>query len=322
MLLAADIGGTRTRLGLFTQAPERPLLVDAREYVTLDYANLGAMITEFLVAADGMGERIEAACFGVAGPILDEAATLTNVPWRVDAREIAELFRLRRMVLLNDLEAMAYAVPVLRSDELAVLQEGDGVATGNAALIAAGTGLGEAALHNVEGRFIPVASEGGHADFAARTPRELDLVRELTRQYGRADCEHVISGTGLINLYRFTHEMPCPVVDADVDPTALPALLTACAMEERCPSCMDAFDLFISAYGAEAGNLALRVVATAGVYVGGGIAPKILPALTRGAFLDAFRSKAPLVDLLAAVPVRVILNDQAGLIGAAVFLNE
>jgi glucokinase len=320
MLLVGDIGGTTTRLGFFARAPERPVLVDAREFITLDHPELGAMIDAFLQVAEGAGEAIEAACFGVAGPVLEDAATLTNVPWRVDAREISARFGFP-VSLLNDLVAMAYAVPVLRGRELAVLQEGDGVADGNAALIAAGTGLGEAALHNIDGRFVPVASEGGHADFAARTQREIELVRELTRQYGRADVEHVISGSGFINLYRFTHKLPCPVVDPDIDPADLPAQLTKAAMDGSCPSCMDAFDLFLSAYGAEAGNLALRMLATAGVYLGGGIAPKILPALRAGAFIDAFRSKPPMTDLLAAVPVRVILNEHAGLIGAAVYLN-
>ena len=323
MLLAADIGGTKTRLGLFTQAPERPVLVDAREFVTLDYPHLGAMITEFLVAAEGAGERIDAACFGVAGPVLDEAATLTNVPWRVDAREIAEPLPPPTRVLLNDLVAMAYAVPVLRGNELAVLQEGDGVPDGQRGAHRRGhrprrggpaqrrrplraRRLGRRACRL---RRADAARNGAgpRADAAVR-PRRL-RARDL--------------GQGLINLYRFTHTLPCAVIRRRHRPGgAAGAADGRAAMEERCASCMDAFDLFISAYGSEAGNLALRVVATAGVYVGGGIAPKILPALVRGTFLDAFRSKAPMVDLLAAVPVRVILNHQAGLIGAAVFDSE
>ena len=225
--------------------------------------------------------------------------------------------------LLNDLEAMAYAVPVLDPEEQAVLQDGIVVPGGNAALIAAGTGLGEALLHNVGGRFMPSASEGGHADFAARTPRELALVGELSRIHGRVDVERIISGPGLVNLFRFTHGSQdlgraCRSIGRDVDPSELPAAITASALSGRCEQCAEALEIFVEAYGAEAGNLALRSVATAGVYVGGGIAPKILPALESGAFMDAFRDKEPMVDLLRTLPVTVILNSAAGLLGAAV----
>jgi glucokinase len=229
--------------------------------------------------------------------------------------------------LLNDLEVMASAVPVLEPDELAVLQEGVAVPTGNAALIAAGTGLGEALMHNVGGRFRPAASEGGHADFAARTPRELALVEELARIHGRVENERVISGHGIVNLFRFTHgtqdlRRACRVVSGDLDLAELPPAITASAIERRCEQCVEALDMFIEAYGAETGNLALRAMATAGVYVGGGIAPKILTAIERGGFMDAFRDKEPMVDMLRTLPVRVILNPQAGLLGAAVRAQE
>jgi len=201
------------------------------------------------------------------------------------------------------------------------------VPTGNAALIAAGTGLGEALLHNVNGRFLPSPSEGGHADFAARTPRELALVQELSRIHGRVDNERVISGPGLVNVFRFTHGTQdlgaaCREIGRDVDPADLPAAISQAAMEGRCRKCAEAFQMFIEAYGAEAGNLALRAVATAGVYIGGGIAPKILPALEDGRFMAAFRDKDPMVDLLRTLPVMVILNRQAGLLGAAVKAAE
>jgi glucokinase len=247
-------------------------------------------------------------------------ARLTNVPWLADLSVVADRFDGRPAQLLNDLEAMAYAVPVLEPDELAVLQEGIAVPTGNAALIAAGTGLGEALLHNVNGRFLPSASEGGHADFAARTPRELALVAELSKVYGRVDNERVISGPGLVNVFRFTHTggVACPSVDARTDPAELPAAISASALDGHCARCAEALDMFVAAYGSEAGNLALRSVATAGVYIGGGIAPKILPALEGGGFLEAFCDKEPMVDLLRTLPVSIILNPAAGLVGAAV----
>jgi glucokinase len=249
-------------------------------------------------------------------------ARLTNVPWVVDASRIEERLDCDAE-LLNDLEAMAHSVPLLERDELAVLQDGVEVPTGNAALIAAGTGLGEALLHNVDGRFLPAASEGGHADFAARTPRELALVAELTRIHGRVDSERVISGPGLVNLFRFTHRTQdlrsaCPAVGRVEDVADLPAEIVASGFERRCARCAEALEMFVSAYGAEAGNLALRSAASAGVYLGGGIAPKILHVLRQGAFIDAFNDKEPLSDLLRTIPVKVILNTQAGLLGAAV----
>jgi glucokinase len=208
------------------------------------------------------------------------------------------------------------------------------VAGGNAAVIAAGTGLGEALLHNVDERFTPAASEGGHADFAARTPREMELVLELTRVFGRVGVEHVISGPGIVNIYQFTHQSfgagptitpnsiaparLCAGVGTSGAFSDLAARISRSALERRCPYCVEAMEIFLSAYGAEAGNVALRYVATAGVYVGGGIAPKILPMLKDGLFLDAFRAKEPMADLVATIPVAVILNPDAGLIGAAV----
>ena len=337
MLLAADVGGTKTLLGLFGRAPERPTAVEVGEFTTLAYDGLTPMIREFLRARGIESRHIHAATFGVAGAVTEQVARLTNVPWLVDAVNIAETAGLRRVRLLNDLEAMAYAVPVLEPDELASLQQGIAQPDGNAAVIAAGTGLGEALLHNIDGRFVPGASEGGHADWGARTPREIEMLAALTRVYGRVSVEHIVSGPGLVNIYQFTHDAfgshsflsPAAVVPSRTcggvgtvgDPADLPAAIARSAFEKRCAPCVEALDLFVAAYGAEAGNLALRTVATAGVYIGGGIAPKILPALETGAFLEAFRAKDPLSDFVATIPVAVILNAEAGLLGAAVQAN-
>jgi glucokinase len=322
MILAGDIGGTKTLLGLYRPGPDRPERIVLREFTTLAHVSLGSMVREFLKGHATAGE-IEAAAFGVAGVVREDIARLTNVPWVVDGTQIVHEFGVASVALLNDLQAMAYAVPVLHGDELAVLQEGEAQADGNAALIAAGTGLGEALLHNVNGHFIPSPSEGGHADFAPRTPREIELLQELTRTYGRVDYEQVASGLGLINLFRFTHQgRRCPAIGDDSDSSVIAPRLTASAMAGRCADCMEALDIFVSVYGAEAGNLALRSVATAGVYVGGGIAPKILPALESGLFIDAFRDKTPMSDLLASIPVYVILDPETGLLGAAVYANS
>ena len=338
MLLAGDIGGTKTLLGIFAPAPDRPRCVEVGEFVTLDYEGLEPMVREFLHAQNIEPRRIEAACFGVAGAVTEQVARLTNVPWLVDGAAIDEAFGFKRTRILNDLEALAYGVTVLEPSELKSLQVGVSLPDGNAAVIAAGTGLGEAMLHNVDGRFIPAASEGGHADFAARTPREMQMVEALTRFFGRVGVELVVSGPGLVNIYQFTHDAfgsgptitpnsiaparTCQAVGAWKDPSDLPARISRSAMERRCIHCVEAFEIFLGAYGAEAGNVALRSVATAGVYIGGGIAPKILSALESGTFMDAFRDKEPMAHLVAAMPVAIILNPDAGLVGASTHAQQ
>jgi len=338
MLLAGDIGGTKTLLGLFEPAAGRPVPVVVDEFVTLDYDGVEYIIDRFLEARGVTAAEVTATSIGVAGAITDQVAHLTNVPWQVSAASIARTLQLPRVDLLNDLEALAYAIPALHAEELAVLQEGVRIASGNAAVIAAGTGLGEALLLNAGNRFMPGESEGGHADFAARTPRELELVATLTPIYGRVSVEHVLSGPGLVNIYQFTHDafgserfqtpsstIParlCDAVGPVTDPGELPARITASAAAGECARCVEALDMFVAAYGAEAGNLALRTVATAGVYVGGGIAPRILPALRMGVFMDAFRAKAPMADLVARIPVAVVLNTRSGLLGAALHAGE
>ena len=322
MILAADVGGSKTFVGIFERARPRPRLLEVRALRTLDFAGLPALLH---AAVGDVRTRVQTVSLGVAGPVLDGEATMTNVPWRVSRGEIAQRCGVADVRLLNDLEAMAHAVTVLHGDELHTLQAGRPSATGNAALIAAGTGLGEAILHRVDGRMRPVPSEAGHADFAARTDAELALVVALRARFGRADIEHVVSGPGMANIARHTHGSPaCPVV-GDLEAPGAAARVSAAGVAGAtpgCPHCVATIDLFVAAYGAEAGNLALRAVASAGLYVGGGIAPKLLPALQSGAFLRAFTDKAPMAALLADVPVHVILNDQAGLVGAAVAALE
>ncbi len=262
---------------------------------------------------------IEAAAIGVAGPIVRQRARLTNVDWDVSAVGVATQLGISRVRLLNDLEAMAASVQVLQPAELETLQVGTHDPEGNAVVIAAGTGLGEAYLPRIGNGFRVLASEAGHADFAARTDREIELVRMLRRDYGRASVEHVLSGPGLLNLHRFTHPMgrACLASVAVSDETSAAQVSTA-ALTGRCPHCLEALTIFTEALGAEAGNLALRGTASAGVYIGGGIAPKILPLLRTDTFLSAFLDKAPMAPLVAGMPVHVILNTDAGLLGAAV----
>ena len=316
MLLAGDVGGTNTRLGLYERGHLRPELRTTRTYGTSAFPDLESMIARFCEDSGIVASTIRAAAFGVAGPVLDNTVDLTNAAWFIDGARVARTLGLDRVTLLNDLQAMAWGITVLEASEMVTLQAGTFDPRGNAALIAPGTGLGQALLHRVGDRLIPSPSEGGHADLAPRTPREVELLFAITAGFGRASVEHVLSGPGLVNLCRFTHPERCAAVDPDA-PDA-PARLTASAMAGGCPACVEALTLFVDLLGAESGNLALRSVSTAGLYVGGGIPPKILPWLQDGRFMTSFLAKAPADHLVARIPVRVVLHPDPGLLGAAV----
>jgi glucokinase len=320
MILAGDVGGTKTLIGLFEFDAARPARVDVQSFPTTQFSGLPAIIEAFYTSQPSR-PAVMSAAFGVAGPVIEQRAQMTNVAWAVDAKELTDAFGFKGVRLLNDLEAMATSLPVLLKSEVTALQAGVRQRHGNIALIAAGTGLGEAVLHRVADGYTPLPSEGGHTDFAARTDREMDLVRYLRGRYGRAEVEHVLSGRGLLNLSDFTHlDSSCAATPDGHAPTT-PAAVSANGLAATCPRCVEALDLFLSAYGAAAGNLALTAVATGGLFVGGGIAPRILPALQDGKFVAAFNDKGPMRSLLEAIPVSVILNAEAGLIGAAVYAN-
>jgi glucokinase len=320
MILAGDIGGTKTLIGLFTADRRRPTPIDVRSYATTEYPGLADIIEAFY-AEQLSRPAVTAAAFGVAGPVINQQAEMTNVVWRVDADALARQFAFPHVRLLNDLEAMAHGVLVLGPHELRMLQQGAARPEGNVALIAAGTGLGEALLHRVDGGYLPVASEGGHTDFAARTDREASFARYLRDRYGRAEVEHVLSGPGLLNLSDFTHgDDGCAAAPGGQRPND-PADVSTNGLERRCAPCIEALGMFVACYGACAGNLALTAVTTGGVFIGGGIAPRILPALEDGSFVAAFNDKGPMRPLLEGMPVHVILNAEAGLLGAAAYAN-
>jgi glucokinase len=317
MILAGDVGGTKTLLGAFDRGRPRPSQRHLCRYSTTAYSSFGDLLTAFAKDFGGT-PRFEAIVLGVAGPVVGRVARMTNYTWAIDADEIAA-WAGAPAALLNDLEAMAHGLEVLTPDEQIVLQPGTPNPDGHAALIAAGTGLGEAHLHRLGGRLIPAATEGGHADFAARSDREWALVQQLRERYGRAEIEQVLSGQGLVNIHRFTHDGAACVATEGVEWADQPAAITSAALAHRCDRCGEALSMFVSAYGAEAGNLALQALATAGVYVGGGIVRHILPAIQgSSAFMDAFLAKAPMDGLIRRIPVRLILNTETGLLGAAV----
>jgi glucokinase len=318
MILAGDVGGTKTLLGLYSRRDARPEPIAVQSFTTINYPDLSHVISAFATHERVRGVRVQAAAFGVAGPVLGHTATLTNVAFQIDAGEIRQAFEIPHVRLLNDLQAMAYSLTALADSEVHVLQPGEAQIGGNLGLVAAGTGLGEAAVYKTPAGLFPAPTEAGHADWAARNERDIVVLRELIQRFGRAEVEHVLSGPGLVNLHRITHgDAGCVAVDDDTDPNA-PAKISNAALERRCQGCIETLDIFVSAYGAEAGNLALRTVATGGLFVGGGIAPKILPALVDGRFMRAFLDKDPFREMLSKVPVKIILNPDAGLLGAAI----
>jgi glucokinase len=320
-VLAGDIGGTKTNLALFSIDGERLRVELSRIFLSKSYSGLAPVLDEFLA---GDHPAIDSACFGIAGPIVDDQVRTPNLAWIVDRAELRGALKLDSVHLLNDLEAAAYGIFTLESDELVTLNEGVIRSSGNKALIAAGTGLGQAILHDDGHRFHPLASEGGHADFAARNELEIELLRYLLGRYGHVSYERVISGPGLLNIYQFLKEArgleePAWLAERLAAAHDLSAEISKAALANEADICVQALDLFVSAYGAEAGNLALRAKSLRGLYVGGGIAPKILPKLKDGTFMHAFGGKGRYTELLSAIPVHVILVDQTALRGAAYY---
>lgn len=322
-VLAGDIGGTKTALALFDRGARGLALLREDTLPSREFASLELAIEKFLGAAPR--PAIEAACLGVAGPVVDGRCVATNLPWVIDERTLTAAIPTRRVKLLNDLEVAAHGVLALDDAELHTLQPGT-PRRGHMALIAAGTGLGEALIVQDGERRLVVASEGGHADFAPRDDLEMDLLRFLREEFGRVSLERILSGPGLFNVYRFLRQTGWSQESAEVaermragDPSAV---VTEMALAGRDPMCARALDIFVSVYGAEAGNLALKAMAVGGVFVAGGIAPRILPRLTSGAFVAAFRDKGRLAALMEAIPIRVALNPRAPLLGAARIASE
>jgi glucokinase len=317
VILGGDIGGTHTRLALFDDDGRRTGDEPRHEYPSREHAGLDAIVRQFVSAT---GAHPTAACFGVAGPVRDGRAVATNLPWIIDAEELGRKLGARTWVI-NDLEATSWGIGALSRDELAELSPGAADAIGNVAVVAAGTGLGEAGLYWDGRHHHPFATEGGHASFAPSDDVEIELLRWLKERVGRhVSWERLVSGPGLVSLYEFLRdtgrgEEPPELAEAmrTGDPGAA---ITAAAHAGSSPLAAEALRRFVSLYGREAGNFALKLMATGGVYLGGGIAPRILPALRDGTFVAGFLDKGRMRPLLESMPVRVVLNDQAGLLGA------
>jgi len=317
-ILAGDIGGTNTRLALFEQTSGRPVMSLETTYPSRNYNGLEDIVREFVLSQP---VTINAACFGIAGPVVRGTATVSNLPWTVESARLAQELRLPTASLINDLAAHGYGVDVLAPGDFAPLNTAE-AAEGNAAIIAAGTGLGEAGLYWDGKDRHPFSSEGGHATFAPQNEVEMRLHQYLTTKFGHASCERVLSGPGLKNVYDFLKdtslEQEPPWLQQELaNSTDASALISHLALEGKAAICERSLDIFATALGSEAGNLALRFLATAGIFLSGGIAAKILPKLQEPTFLQAFLAKGRMQRLLEKIPVKVITNDKVGLIGAA-----
>lgn len=324
MILAGDVGGTKVHLALYEFAGGRLKAIREQKFPAHQFGSLDEVVGRFLSGDEGKKQVIASACFGCPGPVRDGRLKLTNLPWTLDARELSQSLDIEHIFLINDLEANGYGIEELAPEKIFTLHAGDPQAIGHRGLIAAGTGLGEAVLIWDGKRHTPIPSEGGHCDFAARTDREIALLQHLRRTLnGRVSFERVVSGLGIKNVYAYLRDVeridePMWLRErlATEDPNAV---IGTCAEDGSSSICFETLRTFSAAYGAEAGNIALKVLATGGIYLGGGIAPKILKTLQNGAFIQAFLDKGRLSPLLQAIPVRVILDETCALLGAAAY---
>jgi glucokinase len=321
MLLAGDTGGTKTNLALFRDEESWREPVNEATFPSGDYPSLEALVQDYLAQQQ---VSIDHASFGVAGPVTDGHATITNLPWKMDEKALQDALYIPSVRLLNDLDAIAHAVPHLDQRDLATINKGQAKPGGAIAVIAPGTGLGEAFLTWNDTGYQPHSSEGGHADFAPSNPFELDLLRYLLERFPHVSYERVCSGKGLPNIYAFLRDTG-RAVEADwlaaelAQATDKTPVIMKAALDTDAPCAIAAATLntFVSVLGAEAGNMALKVLATGGVYLGGGIPPRILPYLSSERFMQSFCNKGRLGKLLTTTPVHVILNPKIALFGAA-----
>jgi glucokinase len=320
MILAGDVGGTKVHLALYDFTSGKLTYKRENRFPARDYAGLEAIVQEFLG-----GDKPSAACFGVPGPVRQGRLRLTNLPWTLDSRELSANLGIEHVFLINDLEANGHGIAELQPDQIYTLSEGDPSQIGNRALIAAGTGLGEGLLTWNGRTHTPYPSEGGHADFAPRNEDEIDLLRYLRDKYnGRISWERVVSGMGMTSIFEFLRdvkgmEVPKSLAEQMGAAGDMNSVITDMALTGKSEICVRTMDMFVSAYGAEAGNLALKILSVGGMYIGGGIAPRILEKLKDGTFMRAFTDKGRLSQLLINMPVRVILESRAAVLGAAAF---
>jgi len=318
MILAGDIGGTNARLAYFQPQNGRLRLVSERVFPSREHHEFGEIVGKFL--ADS-GTRPQAACFGIAGPVRNGRVEASNLPWIIEQSRLADEFHLPTTLLINDLEATAWGIGALGPSDLVALNTVGGPATGNQAVVAPGTGLGEAGLFWDGNRHHVFACEGGHADFAPQGELQIELLKYLTARFGHVSYERILSGPGLVNVYDFLRdsgaEKESPSVAAEMQSGDPAAAISHAALAGSDPLATKALDLFVAVYGAEASNLALKAMATGGLFLAGGISPKILAKLKGPCFMQAFVAKGRMRPLVEAMPVQVVTNEKVGLLGAA-----
>lgn len=328
MILAGDVGGTKVHLALYDFTGGRLHPLCDQKFAAHQFSSLDEVVNRFLSGDEDTPatnrDEILSACFGCPGPVRDGRLKLTNLPWTLDVRDLSRSLQIKHVFLINDLEANGYGIPELAPDKIFTLHEGDKDAVGHRGLVSAGTGLGQALLIWDGKKHNPVPSEGGHCDFAARSTREIALLQYLKNKLnGRVSFERVVSGLGIKNVYGFLRDVEkldepkwlCDRMAAE-DPNVV---IGECAEDGSSSICFETMKLFASAYGAEAGNVALKVLATGGVYLGGGIAPKRLKTMQNGFFMQAFLDKGRMSALLQSMPVRIILDETCALLGAAAY---
>ena len=318
LVLAGDIGGTKTNLGLFSGGETRPELHVLESYPSQDASGLEELVDRFL---SDHSVSLSSACFGIAGPVTDGVCKTTNLPWIVSEAALKERFGWERARLVNDLAAVAMGVPVLTESELATINRGRPKREGSIGVVAPGTGLGISLAVIEGGRVHPMASEGGHVDFAPRNKLEMDLLTDLLKEWAHVSVERLAAGPGLFRIYswlkKYRHHPEPEWLTLKIESEDPPEVITEAALSQKEPLCVEALDLFVSIVGATAGNLALTGLTTGGIYLGGGVPPKILPKLQDGVFMEAFIAKGRFEDIMREIPVRVILNDRTALLGAA-----
>ena len=321
MYLAGDIGGTKTHLAIYKKEGSKVVCVREKKFPSQKYPNLRSIVKEFLLE-----EVVKKACFGIAGPVRNGKSHATNLPWVVDTEVLSTTFNIEKVSLINDLEANAYGVKELSKEELFELNKGDPDGVGNQAIISAGTGLGEAGIFFDGNRYYPFACEGGHSDFAPRSPVEDELLIYLREKFTHVSYERILSGPGLYNVYEFVVKTKKKVEDQavfdEIKAGDSAKLITEKGMSNASEACAYTLELFVSIYGAEVGNMALKMLAFGGIFIGGGIAPKILSVIKKGSFLASFKEKGRFSGLLESIPIHVILNDNTALLGAMVYARD
>jgi glucokinase len=320
MILAGDIGGTKVNLAILEPEGRGYYTVRAGSFHSQKYRGLNEIVEEFL-AKDR--PAFDKACFGIAGPVNNREANTTNLPWNISADGMERSLKIPHVELINDVEANAYGIFTLGEDDFCLLHPGERGGEGNGVIVSAGTGLGESGLYWNGKIYLPFACEGGHADFSPRDEEQIGLWRYLKRTHGEVSWEHVLSGQGQVNLYKYVRERsgiaePGWLTQAMREGDPAP-VITGAALENKDEVCSQAVDLFVSCYAGECANMALKLLARHGVYIGGGIAPKILPRMNTDLFRKAFVGDGKMSTLLEKIPVRVILNDKTALRGAAFF---